>query len=52
MLNKAETFTKETGAKVKTKMDETGVTEFAEKAAGRITTTGKFVGGFIADKAR
>lgn len=37
---------------MKTKLDETGVTSFASQTATKITIGGKFVGGFIATKAK
>eukprot|EP00347_Sterkiella_histriomuscorum_P007622 403348208 len=52
IYNKAGTITKETSSKVKTKLDETGVTQIASSTAGKISTGGKFVGGFIVDKAK
>ena len=52
VYNKAGTITKETSTKVKTKLDESGVTNIASQTAGKITTGGKFAAGFIADKAK
>jgi hypothetical protein len=52
ILSKAENLTKETTTKVKTKLDDSGVSSFASQTAGKISTGGKMVGGFIVTKAK
>ena len=45
-------MTKETGAKVKEKLDEIGVTQVAKDTASKVALGGMFVGGFIMGKAK
>ncbi len=52
LISKAEALTKETSSKVKTKLDEKGVTEFASTAADKVTTGTKLLGGFLFSKAK
>lgn len=51
-LKKAGTFTKETGTKVKEKLDDIGVTDAAVTAAQKVKMGGLVVGGFIASTAK
>lgn len=48
MYSGASVLTKETGHKIKTKLDQAGVSE----AVGKISTQGKQIGGIIYQKAK
>lgn len=50
-FSKAGTFTKETGSKVKDKLDETGVTEVAVNVGSKLKAGGLLVGNFLYEKA-
>ncbi len=51
-FKKAGTFTKETGVKVKGKLDEIGVSQAASNTVEKISTGSKIFGGFLYGKAK
>lgn len=52
VFKKAGTFTKETGVKVKDKLDEIGVSQVASNTVEKISTGSKIFGGFLIGKAK
>ena len=50
-FKRAGTFTKETGSKMKEKLDDAGVTDAAVNLGSKIKAGGMFVGGFLYEKA-